>query len=46
MRLPKEPSPYMLEGVTLVIFLENLRGLDVLDGLPGVIAFRIPLPLD
>ena len=46
MSLLKEPSSYMLKGVTLVIFLENLRSLDVLDGLPGVIAFGVPLPFD
>jgi hypothetical protein len=36
----------MLQRVTLVIFPEQLRGLDVFDGLPGVIALGVSLPLD
>ena len=38
--------PYMLQRVTLMIFPEQLRGLDVFDGFPGVVAFGVPLPLD
>jgi hypothetical protein len=37
---------YMLQWVTLMIFPEQLRGLDVFDGLPGVVAFGVSLPLD
>ena len=44
--LEREGRPYKLQGVTLMIFLEHLWGLDVLDGLPGVVAFGVPLPLD
>jgi hypothetical protein len=36
----------MLQRVTLMILLEQLWGLDVFDGLPGVVAFGIPLPLN
>jgi hypothetical protein len=36
----------MLQWVTPVIFPEQLRGLDVFNGLPGVVAFGVPLPLD
>jgi len=44
--LGRRSRPYMLQRVTLVILPEQLRGLDVLDGFPGVVAFGIPLPLD
>jgi hypothetical protein len=37
---------YMLQRVTLMIFPEQLRGLDVFDGFPGVVAFGVSLPLD
>ena len=46
MGLLENRSPYMLKGATLVILLEDLGGLDMFDGFPGVIALRIPLPLD
>jgi hypothetical protein len=36
----------MLQRVTPMIFPEQLRGLDVLDGLPGVVAFGVSLPPD
>ena len=36
----------MLQRVTLMIFLEQPRGLDVFDGLPGVVAFGVSFPLD
>ena len=29
-----------------MILPEQLGGLDVFDGFPGVVAFRVPLPLD
>ena len=44
--LGRRSRPYMLQRVTPMIFLEQLRGLDVFNGLPGVVAFRVPLPLD
>ena len=44
--LGRRHRPYMLQRVTLMIFLEQLRGLDVLDGFPGVVALGVPLPLD
>ena len=44
--LGRRHRPYMLQRVTLMIFLEQLRGLDVLDGFPGVVAFGVPFPLD
>ena len=44
--LGRRSRPYMLQRVTLMIFPEQLRGLDVFDGLPGVVAFGVPLPLD
>ena len=37
---------YMLQRVTPMIFPEQLRGLDVFNGLPGVVALGVPLPLD
>jgi hypothetical protein len=36
----------MLQRVTPMIFPEQLRGLDVFNGLPGVVALGVPLPLD
>ena len=44
--LGRRHRPYMLQRVTLMIFLEQLRGLDVFDGFPGVVAFGVPFPLD
>ena len=44
--LGRRHRPYMLQRVTLMIFLEQLRGLDVLDGFPGVVAFGVPFPLN
>ena len=38
--------PYMLQRVTPVIFLKYSWGLDMLNGLPSVIAFGVPFPLD
>jgi hypothetical protein len=38
--------PYMLQRATLVILSEYLRGLDVVDRFPSVIALRVPFPLD
>ena len=46
MGLLKDCSPYICEGVPLVVVLEDLWGLNVFDGLPGVVAFGIPFPLD
>ena len=46
MGLSKKCLPYICEGVLLVVLFEDLWGLDVFDGLPGVVAFRVPLPLD
>jgi hypothetical protein len=36
----------MLQRVTPMIFSEQSWGLDVFDGLPGVVAFGVPFPLD
>ena len=36
----------MLQRVTLMILPEQLWGLNVCDGLPGVVAFGIPFPLN
>jgi len=36
----------MLQGVTPMVFSEQLWGLDMFNGLPGVIAFGVPFPLD
>ena len=44
--LGRRSCPYMLQRVAPMIFPEQLRGLDVFDGLPGVVAFGVPLPLD
>jgi hypothetical protein len=38
--------PYMLQRVTPMIFPKYSWGLDVPNGLPGVVAFRVPFPLD
>jgi hypothetical protein len=38
--------PYMLQRATPVIFPKYSWGLDVLNGLPGVVAFGVPFPLD
>jgi hypothetical protein len=44
--LGRRGRPYMLQWVTLMIFPEQSWGLDVFNGLPGVVAFRVPFPLD
>ena len=44
--LGRRSRPYMLQRVTPMIFPEQLWGLDVFDGLPGVVTFGVPLPLD
>jgi hypothetical protein len=36
----------MLQWVTLMIFSEQPWGLDVFNGLPGIVALGIPFPLD
>jgi len=36
----------MLQRVALMILPEQLLGLDVFDGLPSVVAFGVPFPLD
>jgi hypothetical protein len=36
----------MLQRVTLMISPEQSWGLDMFDGLPGVVAFGVPFPLD
>jgi hypothetical protein len=36
----------MLQRMTLMIFLEYSWGLDVFNGLPGVVAFGVSFPLD
>ena len=46
MGLSEDRSPYICKGVSLVVALEDLWSLNMLDGLPGVVAFRVPLPLD
>ena len=44
--LERRSRLYMLQRVTPMIFPEQLRGLDVFNGLPGVVALGVPLPLD
>ena len=46
MGLLENCSPYICEGVLLVVAFEDLWGLNVFDRFPGVVAFRVPLPLD
>ena len=46
MGLLKKYPPYMLEGVMLMILLEDLGSLNMFDGLPGVVALGVPLPFD
>ena len=43
--LERKGPPYKLQGVMLMIPFEHLRGLNVFDGFPGVVAFGVPLPL-
>ena len=44
--LGRRGRPYMLQRGTPMIFPEQPWGLDMFNGLPGVVAFGIPFPLD
>ena len=37
--------PFIFEGIAPVVLLEEIRGMNILDWFPGVVAFRIPFPL-
>ena len=46
MGLSEDCLPYICEGMSLVVAFEDLWGLNMFGGLPGVVAFWVPLPLD
>jgi len=39
-------APFILEGVLLVIGVNEMWGMDLVSWFPGVVHFRIPYPFD